>query len=215
MNHTIITVGKDLYLVQPSPPCPLNHVPQVHIYRFLKHFQGQWLYYFPKHPVPVHHHSFLEEFFPYVLSGAHLAQQAITSVATHKTCALDPSQLCCSSLDIIQGLSVFPVVRHPKRNTVLEAQTHHCWVQKNDNIPALADYTVSDMGARCHWPTWPSLACQSAGCVQLAVNQHPQIICCHIDFQPPYPKPVVLHRVVVTEVQDPALSLVESHTVES
>ncbi|KAK4826411.1 hypothetical protein QYF61_008944 [Mycteria americana] len=32
-------------------------------------------------------------------------------------------------------------------------------------------------------------------------------------FQPLFPKPVALHGVVVTQVQDPALGLVESHTI--
>jgi len=35
--HRIIKVGKDHrgHLVNPSPPCPLNHVPQCHIYTFV------------------------------------------------------------------------------------------------------------------------------------------------------------------------------------
>ncbi|KAK4818185.1 hypothetical protein QYF61_007823 [Mycteria americana] len=48
--------------------------------------------------------------------------------------------------------------------------------------------------------------------VQPAVNQHPQVLC-WAAFQPLFPKPVVLHGVVVAQVQDLTLRLVEPHTV--
>jgi len=46
-----------------------------------------------------------------------------------------------------------------------------------------------------------------------AVNQHPKVLFCRAVFQSLLPKPVALHGVVVTEVQDPALGLVKPHTV--
>ncbi|KAK4831289.1 hypothetical protein QYF61_016759 [Mycteria americana] len=49
--------------------------------------------------------------------------------------------------------------------------------------------------------------------VQPAVNQHSQVLFCRAAFQPPFPKPVALHGVAVTQVQDPALGLVEPHTL--
>ncbi|KAK4816500.1 hypothetical protein QYF61_017461 [Mycteria americana] len=49
--------------------------------------------------------------------------------------------------------------------------------------------------------------------IQLAVNQHSQVLLCQAAFQPLFPKPVALHGVVVTQVQDPALGLVEPHTI--
>ncbi|KAK4819103.1 hypothetical protein QYF61_025362 [Mycteria americana] len=48
--------------------------------------------------------------------------------------------------------------------------------------------------------------------IQLAVNQHPQVLFRQAAFQPLFPKPVALHGVVVTQVQDLALGLVERHT---
>lgn len=50
------------------------------------------------------------------------AQQIIPVpwAAPHKTCALDPSQLRCPSLDMLWGLSVFLAVSGPKLNPVLE-----------------------------------------------------------------------------------------------
>lgn len=48
----------------PSPPWPLNHVPQWHIYMFLQHLHGRWLYHLLGQPVPIPHHSFWDEIFP-------------------------------------------------------------------------------------------------------------------------------------------------------
>ena len=48
--------------------------------------------------------------------------------------------------------------------------------------------------------------------VQLAVNQHPWVLFHWAAFQPLFPKPVALHEVVVTQVQDPALGLVKPYT---
>jgi len=41
----------------------------------------------------------------------------------NKTCSLDPSP---ASLDMLQNLNIFLVVRGPKLNTVLEVQPHQC-----------------------------------------------------------------------------------------
>ncbi|PKU45126.1 hypothetical protein llap_4577 [Limosa lapponica baueri] len=49
--------------------------------------------------------------------------------------------------------------------------------------------------------------------VQPAVNQHPQVLFCQAALQTLCPKPVVLHGVVVTQVQDSALGLVEPHPI--
>jgi len=48
--------------------------------------------------------------------------------------------------------------------------------------------------------------------VQSAVNQHPKILFHLAASQPLLPKPVTLHGVVVTEVQDTPFSLVETPT---
>ncbi|KAK4818798.1 hypothetical protein QYF61_019519 [Mycteria americana] len=93
-------------------------------------------------------------------------------------------QLCCPSLDTLQHLNVSLVVRGPKLNTGFE-----------DAIGFLG-----------HLGT---LLAHS----QVAINQHPQVLFCRAAFQPLFPKPVALHGVVVTQVQDPALGLVEPHTI--
>ena len=50
--------------------------------------------------------------------------------------------------------------------------------------------------------------------VQLAVNQHPQVLFHQAVFQPLFPKPVALHEVVVTQVQDSALGVIEPYTAD-
>jgi len=41
----------------------------------------------------------------------------VPSATPHKTCAPHPSQLRCPSLEVLQGLSVFLVVRGPKQSS--------------------------------------------------------------------------------------------------
>ncbi|PKU42971.1 rna-directed dna polymerase from mobile element jockey-like [Limosa lapponica baueri] len=45
--------------------------------------------------------------------------------------------------------------------------------------------------------------------IQLAVYQYPQVLFHHSAFQAHFPKPVVLHEIVVTRVQDPHLTLLD------
>ncbi|KAK4819627.1 hypothetical protein QYF61_008847 [Mycteria americana] len=119
-------------------------------------------------------------------------------------------QLHCPSLDTLQHLNVSLVVRGPKLNTVFEVQPHQCRVQGHDHFPTPAGHTIPDtsqdvIGFLGHLGTLLAH-------VQLAVNQHPQVLFCLAAFQPLFPKPVVLHGVVVAQVQDLALGLVEPHT---
>jgi len=54
----------------------------------------------------------------------------VPSASPHQTCAPDPSQLRCPSLDTFQGLNVFLVVRGPRLNTALKVRPPQCWVQR-------------------------------------------------------------------------------------
>ncbi|KAK4830184.1 hypothetical protein QYF61_008975 [Mycteria americana] len=119
-------------------------------------------------------------------------------------------QLCCPSLDTLQHLHVFLVVRGPKLNTVFEVRPHQCRVQGDDRFPSPAGHMISDtsqdaIGLLGHLGTLLAHT-------QPAVNQHSQVLFHWAAFQPLFPKPVVLHGVAVTQVQDLTLSLVEPHT---
>ncbi|KAK4825244.1 hypothetical protein QYF61_025643 [Mycteria americana] len=112
-------------------------------------------------------------------------------------------QLHCPSLDTVQHLNVPLVVGGPKLNTVFEGHNH---------FPTPAGHTIFDtsqdaIGLLGHLGTLLAH-------VQLAVNQHPQVLFCLAAFQPLFPKPVALHGVAVAQVQDLALGLVKPHTVD-
>ncbi|KAK4827727.1 LOW QUALITY PROTEIN: hypothetical protein QYF61_021155 [Mycteria americana] len=111
-------------------------------------------------------------------------------------------QLRCPSLDTLQHLNVFLVVRGPKLNTVFEG---------HDHFPSPAGHAISDtsqdaIGFLGHLGTLLAH-------IQQSINQHPQVLSCQAAFQPLFPKPVALHGVVVTQERDPTLSLVEPHRV--
>ncbi|KAK4816851.1 hypothetical protein QYF61_023973 [Mycteria americana] len=120
-------------------------------------------------------------------------------------------QLRCPSLDTLQHLNVPLVVRGPKLNTAFEVRPHQCRVQGHDHFPSPAGHTIPDtsqdaIGLLGHLGTLLAH-------IQLAVNQHSHILLCRAAFQPLFPKPVALHGVAVTQVQDLALSFVEPHTI--
>ncbi|KAK4827087.1 LOW QUALITY PROTEIN: hypothetical protein QYF61_014189 [Mycteria americana] len=111
-------------------------------------------------------------------------------------------QLRCPSLDTLQHLNVSLVVGGPKLNTVCEG---------HDHFPSPAGHTIFDtsqdaIGFLGHLGTLLAH-------IQAAVNQHPQVLLCLAAFQPLFPKPVALHGVVATQVQDLALGLVEPQTI--
>ncbi|KAK4814532.1 hypothetical protein QYF61_022021 [Mycteria americana] len=121
-------------------------------------------------------------------------------------------QLHCPSLDTLQHLNVFLVVRGPKLNTVFEVWPHQCRVQGHDHFPSPAGHTIFDtsqdaVGFLGHLGTLLAH-------IQAAVNQHAQVLLCQAAFQPLFPKPVALHGVAVAQVQDLALGLVKLHTAD-
>ncbi|KAK4818987.1 hypothetical protein QYF61_022818 [Mycteria americana] len=120
-------------------------------------------------------------------------------------------QLRCPSLDTLQHLNVSLVVRGPKLHTGFEVRPHQCRVQGHNHFPSPAGHAIADTGqdAIGFLGRLGTLLAH----IQAAVNQHPQVLLCWAAFQPLFPKPVALHGVVVTQVQDLALGLVEPHTV--
>ncbi|KAK4832367.1 hypothetical protein QYF61_021966 [Mycteria americana] len=120
-------------------------------------------------------------------------------------------QLRCPSLDTLQHLNVSLVVGGPKLSTGFEVRPHQCQVQGHDHFPSPAGHMISDtsqdaVGLLGHLATLLAH-------IQVAVNQHPQVLFHRPVFQPLFPKPVALHGVAVAQVQDLALSLVKPHIV--
>ncbi|KAK4820534.1 hypothetical protein QYF61_000205 [Mycteria americana] len=121
-------------------------------------------------------------------------------------------QLRCPSLDTLQPLNVSLGVRGPTLNTAFEVRPHQCRVQGHHHFPTPAGHAIFDtsqdaIGLLGHLGTLLAH-------IQLAVDQHPQVLFHRAAFQPLFPKPAALHGVVVAQVQDPALSLVEPHTID-
>ncbi|KAK4831150.1 hypothetical protein QYF61_015453 [Mycteria americana] len=121
-------------------------------------------------------------------------------------------QLRCPSLVTLQHLNVLLVLRDPKLNTGFKVQPHQCQVQGHDHFPSPAGRTISDTSQEA--VGFLGYLGTLLAHVQPAVKQHPQVLFCLAAFQPLFPKPVALHGVVVTQVQDPALGLVEPHTID-
>ena len=98
-----------------------------------------------------------------------------------------PHQLCCPSLNMLQGLNVFLVAKDPKLDTVLEVWPHQCSVQRNNYFPAPAGNTVSDASqdAICLLGHLGTLLAH----VQLSIDQYPQVCFLHTVLQPLCLKP--------------------------
>mgnify|MGYP001859128896 FL=1 len=103
------------------------------------------------------------------------------------------------------------VVRGPKLNAVFVVLPHQESSTGGQSLPNTAGHTISDTSQDAvsllgHLST---LLIH----IQLAVDQHPQVLFCQGAFQPLFPQAVAPYRVVVTQVKDTALSPVESNTV--
>ncbi|KAK4829933.1 hypothetical protein QYF61_007656 [Mycteria americana] len=104
-------------------------------------------------PVPMLDNPFSEVKFPNIQSKPPLVQlEAISSrpiicylgEETHTHLSTTSFQLCCPSLDTLQHLNVFLLVRGPKLNTVFEVQPHQCRVQGDDRFHTPASHTIFD-----------------------------------------------------------------------
>ncbi|KAK4813348.1 hypothetical protein QYF61_026644 [Mycteria americana] len=109
-------------------------------------------------------------------------------------------QLRCPSLDTLQPLNVSLGVGGPTLNTVFEVWPHQCQAQGDNHFPSPAGHITPDtsqdaIGFLGHLGTLQAHT-------HPAVNQHPQVLFCRAAFQPLLPKPVALHGVVVTQVQE-------------
>ena len=117
----------------------------------------------------------------------------------------------CPSLDLLQPLHVFSVLRCPKLNTVLAVSPHQCRVQGQEDFPSPAHRTIPDTiqdatGLLGHLGTLLAH-------VQLTIHQCTKVPFHQTAFQPLLPKPVGLPGAVVTKMQHSTLGPIETHTV--
>ncbi|KAK4832219.1 LOW QUALITY PROTEIN: hypothetical protein QYF61_021066 [Mycteria americana] len=100
----------------------------------------------------------------------------------------------------------FLLVRGPKLNTGFQVRPHPGTTTSLVLLATLFPDTSQD--AVGHLGYLGTLLAH----VQPVVNQGSQVLFYQAAFQPLFPKPVALHGVAVTQVQDLALGLVEPHT---
>ncbi|KAK4811539.1 hypothetical protein QYF61_011688 [Mycteria americana] len=204
-------------LTLPSPP--LHHVPKHLSQTAFRYLQGWGLNPFPGQPGPMLDNPFSEVKFPNIQSKPPLGAVESEEVSPQPPFlqAEQPQvpqplpislvlqtlpQLRCPSLDTLQPLNVSLVVGGPKPNTTFEGHDH-CPSPAGHPIPDTSQDAIGFLG---HLGTLLAH-------IQPAVNQHPQVLFHQAAFQPLFPKPVALQGVAVAQVQDPALSLVEPHTI--
>ncbi|KAJ7405825.1 hypothetical protein BTVI_67559 [Pitangus sulphuratus] len=108
-------------------------------------------------------------------------------------------------------LNVFLVVRGPELDTVLNVSPHQCQVQRDNHFSGPAGHTISDTGQDAIGLLGHLVTLLAH--VQMAVDQHPQVLFHWDSLQTLFPQPVALHGVIVTKGQDPAPDRIESHTV--
>jgi len=135
----------------------------------------------------------------------------VPSAISHRPVLHIHHQLHCPSLDKPQGLNVFLVVRDQKLNIVLEVWLHQCQLHRDNYLPNPSDYTISNtsqdaIGFLSHLGTLLAH-------LQPAVDQCPQMLLFCTAFQPLCSKPVALHGLAVTKVQDTAFGPAEAHSI--
>jgi len=92
-----------------------------------------------------------------------------------------------------QGLQLFLVVRGPKLNAALKMRPHQCGIQRDDHLLLLlaALQLIQARTAPAFLASWAHCWLMLS-CCQLT----PQILFLRADFQPPWPKPVVMYGAV-------------------
>ncbi|KAK4825592.1 hypothetical protein QYF61_000681 [Mycteria americana] len=114
-------------------------------------------------------------------------------------------------LDLLQQLHVFPVLRTPELDAVLQVESHQGRVEGQNRLPRPAGHasfdaaqdTVGFLGCRCTFPSH----------VQLLIQQYPQVLLHRAALNPFIPQPVFVLGIAPTHVQDFALGLVEPREV--
>ncbi|KAK4819282.1 hypothetical protein QYF61_000622 [Mycteria americana] len=173
--------------------------------------EGWRLNHFPGQPVPMLDNPFSEVKFPNIQSKPPLAQlEAISSCPV--TCYLGEETDPHLSTTSFQHLNIPLVVRGPKLNTGFEVRPHQRQVQGHHHFPTPAGHAIFDtsqdaIGFLGHLGTLLAH-------IQVAVNQHAQVLFHWAAFQPLFPKPVALHGVAVAQAKQsqlpqPLLILVE------
>ncbi|KAK4815928.1 hypothetical protein QYF61_010185, partial [Mycteria americana] len=109
------------------------------------------------------------------------------------------------------NVHVFPVLRAPELDAVLQVGSHQSRVEGQNHIPRPAGHNSFE--AAQDVVGFLGSECTLSAHVQLFIHQYPQLLLCRTALNPFVPQPVLIPGVVPTLVQDAALGLVEPHEV--
>ncbi|KAK4822945.1 hypothetical protein QYF61_023445 [Mycteria americana] len=120
---------------------------------------------------------------------------------------------CGPPLDLLQQVHVFPVLRAPELDAVLQVGSHQSRVEGQNHLPRPAGHASFDAAQ----DTVGLLGCEHTvlAHVQLFTHQYPQVLLSRAALNPLIPQPVLIPGVALTQVQDLALGLVEPHEVHT
>ncbi|KAK4811013.1 LOW QUALITY PROTEIN: hypothetical protein QYF61_015717 [Mycteria americana] len=140
------------------------------------------------------------------------AEQPQLSQPFHIGEVFQPSDhFCGPPLDPLQQVHVFPVLRAPELDAVLQVRSHQSRVEWQNHLPQPAGHASFDAAQ----DTVGLLGCEHTlpAHVQLFVHQYPQVLFRRAALNHIIPQPVLKLRIAPT--QDPALGLVEPHEVHT
>ncbi|KAK4818966.1 LOW QUALITY PROTEIN: hypothetical protein QYF61_022633 [Mycteria americana] len=111
----------------------------------------------------------------------------------------------------LQRVRIFPVLRAPELDAVLQVGSHQSRVEGQNHLPRPAGHASFDAAQ----DTVGFLGCERtlSAHVQLFIHQYPQVLFRRATLDPFIPQPVLLLGVAPT--QDLALNLVEPHEVHT
>ena len=117
---------------------------------------------------------------------------------------------CGLSLDLLQQLHVFSLLRAPELDTVLQVGSQQREVEGQNHLSQPAGHAFD-----AAQDTVGLLDCERTllGHVELLINQHPQVLLLRVALNPFSAQPVVVLVIALTHVQDLALGLVDLHEV--
>ncbi|KAK4825882.1 hypothetical protein QYF61_003156 [Mycteria americana] len=116
---------------------------------------------------------------------------------------------CGPPLDPFQQLHVFHVLRTPELDAVLQVESHQSRVEGQNHLPRPAGHASFD--ADQDTVGLPGCKRTLLAHVQLFIHQYPQGLLQRAALNPFIPQPILIPRVVPTQVQDPVLGVVEPY----
>ncbi|KAK4830385.1 hypothetical protein QYF61_010612 [Mycteria americana] len=114
-------------------------------------------------------------------------------------------------LDLLQQVHVFPALRTPGLDTVLQVGSHQSRAEGENHLPRPAGH--ASFGAAQDMVDFLGRECTLLAHVQLFTHQYPQVLLCRAALNLFIPQPVLTPGVAATQVQDLALGLVEPHEI--